>query len=117
MRRHLPLALVSVSLVIALPPVGAVAETPPCHAGGPPHVAWYARPSDTKHYIGYYVGGGCHCLGDPPSLTEGTWGWDYRGFLIPKDVVLSWCHGRRCQGGAGAYRTVGPTNLPSRSTP
>jgi hypothetical protein len=88
----------------------------PCR-GEPPGVACYARPSDTGHYIGYRVGGGCLCLGDSPRPGDGAWGWDYRGCIIRKYVALRWCHCGHYQGGSGAYRTVGPTNLPSRSTP
>ena len=85
-------------------------------AGYPQEVACYAVPSDTGHYIGYYVGGGAPCRGDAPCRDEGTWGWDYRGLLVPKNVVLGWWHGRRSQGGIGTYRTAGP-NCTSKSTP
>jgi hypothetical protein len=81
-----------------------------------PGVACYAVPSDTGHYVGYYVGGGAPCFGDPPCPDEGTWGWDYHGCLLPKKVILGWWHGRRYQGGIGAYRTAGP-NCSSTSTP
>src|SRR5262245_40385346 len=68
-------------------------------AGCPLSVAWYARPSDTGAYVGYYVGGGCAWRGQPRSAAEGTWGWDYRGFLFPRRIALNWC--RRYQGGVG----------------
>jgi hypothetical protein len=67
-------------------------------------------PSDTGHYIGYYVGGG---NGRPHKAEarredEGTWGWDYQGWLIPRRVFLGWWHGQKYQGGTGSYRTDGP---------
>lgn len=46
--------------------------------------------------------------GDYPYANEGTWGWDYRGWIIPRRVNLLWWHGRRAQGGPGAYKTDGP---------
>jgi len=77
--------------------------------GNSQSVAWYARPSDTGRCIGYYVGGGAPCHGEPRLLNEGTWGWDYKGFgYLPKWIALQWWHGRRYQGGTGAYKTDGP---------
>jgi hypothetical protein len=76
-------------------------------AGYPQEVACYARPSETGRSIGYYVGGGSPCRGDFPCPAEGTWGWDYQGW-IPRHIALGWWHGRRYQGGAGAYKTDGP---------
>jgi hypothetical protein len=64
--------------------------------------------SNTAHYGGYWVGGGVPCRRDQPYADEGTFGWDYFGVLFPKRVALNWSHGRRFQGGAGAYRTDGP---------
>jgi hypothetical protein len=86
-------------------------------AGNPQHIAWYAWPSDTGHYIGYYVGGGCGCHGEPRHPDEGVWGWDYRGCLLPRRIVLDWCHCGRYQGGLGYYRTVPKPNIASPSTP
>jgi hypothetical protein len=86
-------------------------------AGYPLVVAWYARPSDTGRYIGYYVGGGCLCRGQHRCCDEGTWGWDYGGFVFPKRVILKWCHGCRYQAGIGYYRTIPQPNLQSPSTP
>ncbi len=91
-------------------------ETPdpvdPCHtmhrAGYPDRVACYARPSDTHAYVGYPVGGGSPCRGDYPAPCDGTWGWDYRGCVIPRRVFLLWWHGRCDQGGTGAYKLDGP---------
>jgi hypothetical protein len=67
-------------------------------------------PSDTGHYIGYFVGGG---NGRPHKAEqrhedEGTWGWDYQGWIIKRRVVLGWWHGQKFQGGTGAYKTDGP---------
>jgi hypothetical protein len=59
--------------------------------------------------VGYYVGGGSAWhWGEPRKLNEGTWGWDYKGFGLPKHIALQWSHGRRYQGGTGAYKTDGP---------
>jgi hypothetical protein len=72
-------------------------------------VAKYAKPSNTPHYCGGYVGGGTICKGDPRSLDEGTWGWDYQGCCAGfRRIWLQWSHGRRYQGGTGAYKTDGP---------
>jgi hypothetical protein len=76
-------------------------------AGYPQDVACYAVPSETCHYIGYLVGGGAPCRGEYPCLSEGTWGWDYQG-CIPRRIALGWWHGRRYQGGTGAYKAEGP---------
>jgi hypothetical protein len=66
-----------------------------------------AIPSTTRHYGGYWVGGGAPIFGGDPYLDEGTFGWDYFGLTFPKRVALHWTHGRH-QGGAGAYKTNGP---------
>jgi hypothetical protein len=70
---------------------------------------WWALPSDTGHGVGYHVGGGA---GQPHKAEhrnedEGTWGWDYQGFLVRRRVMNGWWHSRRAQGGVGAYRTDG----------
>jgi hypothetical protein len=66
-----------------------------------------ARPTDDGRYVGYQVGGGATNArkSDAPWPDEGTWGWDYRGVLIQRRVSLNWWHGRRVQGGVGAYET------------
>jgi hypothetical protein len=96
------------------------AEAPPaeehassCRPPGPPPLARCLQPSITPAYIGYYVGGGCpFCrLGEPRHPQEGTWGWDWTGFCFHRKVDLLWWHGRRYQGGTGAYRTDGPRPL------
>ena len=70
----------------------------------------WALPSDTGHYLGYYLGGGSGrpLKAEPRRVEEGTWGWDYRGWLLPRRLVLGWWHGQRYQGGPGAYKTEGP---------
>jgi hypothetical protein len=82
-----------------------------CHSrtGDSQSVAPYARPSDTGRYCGYFVGGGAAWRGEPRFPSEGTWGWDYCGFgILAKRIDLQWSHGRRYQGGTGAYKTDGP---------
>jgi hypothetical protein len=112
--------------------VGVVAADPGCGGeNGPPaevthipkasegqlgRVSCLAVPTDTGHYDGYMVGGGVPCLGGPPCTEDGTWGWDYSGWLLRRRVMLRWTHGRRYQGGVGAYRTTG-MNCDSKSTP
>ncbi|HZN36016.1 MAG TPA: hypothetical protein VFB80_19435 [Pirellulaceae bacterium] len=78
-----------------------------CRAGWPMLIRHHAIPSNTRHYGGYWIGGGVPLFGDSPSLVEGTFGWDYFG-AMNKWIDLSWSHGRRYQGGGGAYRTDGP---------
>jgi hypothetical protein len=70
-------------------------------------VAWYALPSFTRAYTGYYVGGGQAIGGSGPRPEEGTWGWDYRGLLFPSRVNLWFNHGERYQGGGGTYKVDG----------
>jgi hypothetical protein len=87
-------------------------ECPDRHvqAGLPKNIAWWAIPSDTGAYTMYRVGGGnpYPCLADAPLPCEGTWGWDYLGKWFRSNVILGWWHGRRDQGGSGAYQTDGP---------
>jgi hypothetical protein len=66
------------------------------------------QPTDTPAYVGYYVGGGAVCCGEPRCLDEGTWGWDYQGCLLPRRIILQWWHGRHYQGGSGQYQPDGP---------
>jgi hypothetical protein len=79
----------------------------------PPPVSCLAQPSNTPANVGYYVGGGCPCgrLGEPRYPLEGTWGWDWSGWCCRRKVDLLWWHGRRYQGGTGAYNTDGPKLL------
>jgi hypothetical protein len=87
-----------------------IVEQPPARLrSGPPRIACWAIPSNTKADWGYYTGGGsAFCRGQPRLDTEGTWGWDYHGRWIPQRVFLQWWHGRCYQNGAGAYRIDGP---------
>jgi hypothetical protein len=89
---------------------GDTCADPQQRAGYPSEVSRCAKPSDTGHYDGYYVGGGASCRGDAPTPEQGTWGWDYAGLLAPARVALGWSNSRE-QGGAGAYRTDGPKPL------
>lgn len=78
-------------------------------AGCPQSVRPHARPSRGPGGVGYYVGGGAalHGEGRDPQ-EEGTWGLDYQPWVLPRIVALQWHHGRKYQGGQGAYRTDGP---------
>lgn len=105
-------AVILTSRAFADPPSGACSEQ---RSGYSQNIAWWARPSDTGRYVGYYVGGGnpWHRHADAPTAAEGTWGWDYQGGCFRRNVILGWWHDRRYQGGIGAYRTDGPHVLPS----
>lgn len=94
-----------VSAILCLAATQAHADHPTGWMLFPPR---FAQPSDTGRSIGYHVGGGAlpH-YGEPRLSHEGTWGWDYQG-LLPRRVIHNWWHGRRYQGGTGAYRTDGP---------
>src|SRR5205085_6982693 len=89
------------------------ASAPEYHAraGWPLCIRPHALPSDTGAYVGYLVGGGCPYthFADPPTIDEGTWGWDYAGCWLQRRVILGWWHGRCCQGGYGAYQSDGPS--------
>ena len=89
----------------------AFGQCPGCRPADECPPACYARPSDTGRYVGYYVGGGSPYRGDAPAPDEGVWGWDYAGVCFWPRIALLWNHGRRYQGGPGAYRTDGPRLL------
>jgi len=78
-----------------------------CRAGFSQSVRRHAIPATTRYYGGYYVGGGVPFLGEGRYEDEGTFGWDFLGF-VPKRVALNWTHGRREQGHGGTYKTDGP---------
>jgi len=79
-------------------------------AGHPQQIAPWAWLSVRRHHRGYYLGGGAAFAGDPRDVRrEGTWGWDYAPAW--SRVRLRWWHGRRDQGGGGAYRSDGWTGL------
>jgi hypothetical protein len=82
-----------------------------------PGLACWAQPSDTGHYVGYYVGGGCLWRGNPLAPDQGTWGWDYALCPFLPRIQLMWC---RCDGARrdiSAYRTVGPMPHHNPSSP
>ncbi len=102
--------LISIHAVVADPPDSWKEQR---RAGFPQETSRFAQPSDTGRYTGYTVGGGARLhKGEPPLPHEGTWGWDYTGGLFQRRVILGWWHGRRYQGGSGAYGTDGPKVLP-----
>ncbi|MCE9604667.1 MAG: hypothetical protein K8U03_07155 [Planctomycetia bacterium] len=75
-------------------------------AGYPQQVKPIATHSNTRHYGGYYVGGGSTFFaGHERRIDQGTWGWDYCGILKNNWIKLGWNHGNRPQGGTGSYKT------------
>lgn len=79
-------------------------------AGDPQRISPLARPTESPHEFGYFVGGGARersRLAQRRYPQEGVWGTDYAGAIIPKHVRLGWWHGRQ-QGGTGSYATDGP---------
>jgi hypothetical protein len=122
MRRHVrTLAALGSALAFV---AGAVAADdtlapgqPACRSSYVLPIAPWARPSNTPDYVGYYVGGGCAWRGEPRFPDEGTYGWDYGGCYFARRVWLLWCHGRRYQGGTGAYESDGvqsPLSVPPK---
>ena len=85
----------------------AHAEEPCDRSGYQGKVAWYALPTFTRAYTGYYVGGGSALGGSCRRSDEGTWGTDYRGLLLPGRINLWFNHGERYQGGGGTYKADG----------
>ncbi|HUY36951.1 MAG TPA: hypothetical protein VMV69_29805 [Pirellulales bacterium] len=77
-------------------------------AGQPQRVRRHSRPTYTREYDAGWVGGGAGILGDSPRTHEGVWGRDYVGLVFPRCVWPHWLHGRREQGGSGAYKSDGP---------
>jgi hypothetical protein len=102
--------LITTFIVLVLGSLTSGAQGQEIKAVTPPR---FALPSDTGHYLGYHVGGGAVNAhkAEPRQADEGTWGWDYQGWLVPRRVALGWWHGRRYQGGGGAYKTDGPRLL------
>jgi len=83
-------------------------------AGNPQCISPLAKPTESPHEQGYYVGGGARVrsrCGEERREHEGTWGVDYTGIIVHKKTNLGWWHGSRYQGGVGAYRTDGPRLL------
>jgi hypothetical protein len=79
-----------------------------CRAGCPQTLRRHAVASNHPHFWGWWVGGGTAIGGEGPCENDGTWGWDYEGGIYSRRVWLNWSHGRRYQGGTGAYKTDGP---------
>ena len=80
-------------------------------AGNPQCVSRLARPTESPHEEGYFMGGGARERSGKSHErlpTEGVWGTDYAGLVIPKHTQLRWWHGQRPQGGTGSYGTDGP---------
>lgn len=79
-------------------------------AGYPLEISRFAHALDYSRMIGYYLGGGAANFhkAEPRFADEGTWGLDYTGWHFRRRVALGWWHGRRYQGGPGAYQTDGP---------
>lgn len=79
-------------------------------AGGPDHVAFWARCAVNKNYSAWFVGGGTPWIYSRKALArnheEGTWGMDYDGLFRPRRVWMKWGCDRE-QGGLGAYETDG----------
>ena len=104
----------SAAAALARPDPGCCPEDPHQRAGNPQNVSWLAIPSNNRSYVGYYIGGGSpvpRCA-YPRYVDEGTWGWDYRGFLFPRRIILGWWHGGHYQGGVEGYKTDGPRHEP-----
>jgi hypothetical protein len=78
-------------------------------AGYPMEVSPISGPSYNEHYSGSYVGGGNLFHGHGRGVCEGTFGWDYTPFRpLSRKIFLGYSHGRRYQGGIGAYKVHGP---------
>lgn len=91
-----------------MPPAVPVVRT----NGLPYEIARHAKPTYTPEYDYGWVGGGAPTWrGEPRRANEGVWGRDYLGVLYLRRVWPNWWHGRRYQGGAGAYATEGPKLL------
>jgi hypothetical protein len=93
------------------PPPGKPRDLPHTYerAGYPRLLSDHLEPSATPGGIGYYVGGGASFHhSETRRCEEGTWGWDETGcHLFRHRSILGWFHGRRYQGGTGAYATDG----------
>lgn len=93
------------------PPPGRPQCLPNTHvrAGYPQCLATHVQATNTAGGVGYYVGGGAAHGGAARCREEGTWGWDETGHPgCRRRVALGWWHGRKDQGGTGAYATDGP---------
>ena len=78
-------------------------------AGYPQYVSPLATESFNRRYSGDSIGGGQAFGGQGRCANEGTWGWDYTPFRpMSRRFFLGYSHGRRSQGGTGAYNAEGP---------
>jgi hypothetical protein len=96
-------------------PVGGRYAKDGCQrAGCPTFLSRFAMYSVSDRYSVGYVGGGSPLplFGEPRTVEEGTFGFDYRGWHWPRITWLKWNHGSRYQGGYGAYASDGPRLLP-----
>jgi hypothetical protein len=90
-------------------PRGRYALDDQVRAGHPEMVSRWAIPSVTPAYSAGWVGGSTLLRGQPRHIhSDGVWGFDYDGWLLNRRIWLGWSHGRRYQGGAGAYDSEGP---------
>lgn len=87
------------------------AHNDPTRPGRPDEIHRHAISLENEDNIGHKIGGGATALlaqnvrnSEAPTDEEGTWGWDYAGRWFPSRVVLNWWHGRKYQGGEGAYK-------------
>jgi hypothetical protein len=81
-------------------------------AGYPTEISCMAGPTNTPSYGGYWVGGGTAHGGCGRGPAVGTWGRDYTGTFLPRNVFLGWSYGRRYQGGTGSYGSEYPIHIP-----
>lgn len=105
-------AVASLMILGFVTPMASAVEHTDRRAGGPRNVAPWAHPAPVRGYVGGYIGGGAAVKAEPRLASEGTWGWDYRGKFFPRRVLLGWWHGRKYQGGPGAYKTDGGPPIP-----
>jgi hypothetical protein len=97
------LALNGLTRADALP-----AECPIAPETAPLELSPLARPAQTPHYAGGYVGGGSLLRGSGRASDEGIFGWDYVGpQRFAHRIFLGWSHGRKVPAG-GSYKTDGP---------
>ncbi|MBW3596724.1 MAG: hypothetical protein KY475_05550 [Planctomycetes bacterium] len=95
--------------IVPAPPRGRYAMDDQVRAGYPDTLSRWAVRSVTPAYSAGWVGGGTLLPGQPRYIhADGVWGFDYDGWLLNRRIWLGWSHGRRYQGGRGAYDSEGP---------
>lgn len=94
------------------PLCGRYAEDGCERSGWPLCIGRFAKCSVTADHTLGYVGGGSAFFGDARTSSEGTFALDYSGHWFSRNVWLFWNHGRKHQGGSGAYASDGPKLLP-----